>query len=89
MMIAAADAGAEREQHHAVRVLRGPDPELAVGGGVGVVLERGRLAERLLDVVADRHVLPRLEVRRVEDQPGLDVHEARAWRRRWRRCRPA
>ena len=45
---AAADAGAEGEQHHAVRVAARADPELAVGGGVGVVLERGRLAERLL-----------------------------------------
>ena len=41
---AAADAGAEREQHEAVVLLAGAGPELAVGGRVGVVGERDRHA---------------------------------------------
>ena len=42
---AAADAGAEREHHHALDVAAGADPVLAEGGRVGIVLKRGRHAE--------------------------------------------
>src|SRR5262249_53845876 len=64
---ATADTGAEREQHHAVGVLAGAEPELAVGRRVGIVLEGRRHAEPVLNVLAHRDVPPRLEVRRVED----------------------
>ena len=73
---AGADAGAEREEDKAAGIAGRPGPVLAVGGGVGVVLERRRQPERLADVIADRHVLPRLQVRRIEDEPGRDVHRA-------------
>ena len=73
---AAADAGAEREQDHAVGALARSGPVLPVGGGVGVVLKGGREAEVVADVLPHGDVLPRLEVRRVEDDAGGDVHRA-------------
>ena len=47
---ARADAGAEREEHEVLRALRVPLPLLADGGRERVVLDRGRSAERLLDL---------------------------------------
>src|SRR6185437_11452425 len=73
---AAADAGAEREQHHALRFLPRTDPEFAISRGVRIVLIDRRFAERLANVLANRHILPRLQIRRIENEAGLDVHEA-------------
>src|SRR5262249_13838139 len=44
---AAADARAQGEHHEAIRAPPGADPELAVSGGVGVVLQNSRLAQLL------------------------------------------
>src|SRR5262245_19526182 len=61
----AADAGAEREEDHALAAATGPDPILAVCGGVGVVLERGQPARGVLHVLPHWDVLPGPQVRRV------------------------
>jgi hypothetical protein len=73
---AAADAGAECEQDQAVDAAARSGPVFADGRRVGVVLEGGRQLEHLVDVIADGDVLPRLQVGRIEDQAGGDVHGA-------------
>ena len=71
----AADPGAEGEQHQTVEVAAGPDPVLAERRRVGVVLEGGRLAEGLVDVVADRDVPPSPEV--AHDERAVFLAEGR------------
>ena len=56
---AAADAGAEGEEHHAVRAFACADPVFAIGGGVGVVLKGSRHLELALDMPPDRNIFPR------------------------------
>ena len=55
---AAADAGAERQQHQAVILGAGAAPELAVGGRVGVVGKRDRHAEVMAHAIANRKIPP-------------------------------
>ncbi len=73
---AAADAGAQGEEDHAVEVAARADPELAVGGGAGVVGEGDRQPAMLGDPVADGEIVPALEVHRVDEFSGGDVHRA-------------
>src|SRR5882724_5368028 len=54
---AAADARAEREENQAFGAPPCPGPELAIGGGVGIVLEGRGDIELLLNIIAHRHVL--------------------------------
>ena len=73
---AATDARAERPEHEAAGVFGGADPELAVRGGVGVVLQERRLAEPACRLVANMQVVPQRQVRRGEQHAPLDVHRA-------------
>lgn len=74
---AAADAGPEREQDHAFGIASGPDPVFPEGRRIGVVLKGRRFAERVGDVLADRHVFPRAQIGRIEDDAGGNVHRPR------------
>ena len=70
------DAGAEGEEDEAGQSAAGPHPELAVGGGVGVVLEGHRQAAVLADPVADGKIVPAGQVNRAGDDAGGEVHGA-------------
>ena len=86
---AAADAGAEREQHHARGLVGRPRPRIRRTPRRWRRSGRRSACRTCRRRVAHRHVPPRLQVQRVEDEAGGDVHQCPAWRRRWRRCRPA
>ncbi len=71
---AAADARTQREQHHAVEVAAFADPELAIGGGVGVVLKRDRQAAMGGHPIAQRKIVPALEVYRLNKSSAGNIH---------------
>ena len=73
---AAADARAEGQQDHALEVAARADPVLAVGGGVGVVLERDRQAAMMAHPVADGEVVPAGEVDDGGEHSLGDIHSA-------------
>ena len=73
---ATANARAQRKEYHAVHVFAGSDPEFAIGGRVGVVLESSGKMKSVFDILADRDVSPGLEVGRVEDKTGGNIHGA-------------
>ena len=72
----AADPRAEREHDEALGAPPGPRPVFAISGGVGVVLKNRRLVQRSGEAVADREILPPRQVRRVQQNPGVNVHRA-------------
>src|SRR5262249_28593250 len=74
---AAADTCAEREKDHAMDVAAGAHPELTVRGGIAIVLKCRWHIERVLHMLPHRDVPPRLEIRRIENDAGRNVH--RTW----------
>src|SRR5436190_17660006 len=81
---AAADAGAEREQHQAFELAAAADPKLAVGRGVRIVGKRYRQAATIAEPVANRIVHPARQVWRIEQHARGDVHRAGAAKARAR-----
>jgi hypothetical protein len=73
---AAADTGAQRPHHRAGRVVSGADPELAECGGVGVVLQHGRLLQAIRNVLTNLESVPRWQVARSQQHSRRDVHRA-------------
>ena len=55
---AATDAGADRDHQQVVDVLAAPEPELAPRGRVGVVLDRDRQVDALLELGLEVEVTP-------------------------------
>ena len=72
----AADAGADGEPDRVPAPLRGADPPLAQHGAVGVVVERRREPQAVVDDLAQRQVDP-AEVRREQHDAALGVERAR------------
>ena len=72
----AADAGAEREHHHAAQGASTADPEFAIGGGVGVILEADRQAGVRGQAIANGKIGPARQVRRVQQHSGRNIHGA-------------
>jgi hypothetical protein len=71
---APADAGAQRVHDQVVDVLAGARPELAPGGGVGVVLQRGPDSRLLFHDLAEGHVLHARQVARIDHQALAMAH---------------
>ena len=63
----AADARAQREQHHAVEIAAGADPKFAVSGRVGVVGKSDRQAAMVAHPVAQWKIVPAFEVGRFQE----------------------
>ena len=72
-----ADAGAERQQHEAMKLLAGARPKLAVGRRVGVIRESDRHAQMVAHAVADRKIPPARQVAGPQDHALGDVHRSR------------
>ncbi len=72
----AADSGSEREHDLATVPLARADPEFAVRCGIGIVLKRDRLLERVGQCLADRKMCPAGQIRRVEEHTGVQIHRS-------------
>ena len=74
---AAADAGAEREQHEAVILLARPAPEFAVSGRVGVVRKRDRQIQMMAEAIANRKVPPTGQITGPQNHAARNIHRPR------------
>ena len=72
----AADARAQSPKHQAGHIAGGPDPILAIGGGVGVVLENRRFVELVGHQLADGQIVPARQIVRMQQHPAGNVHRA-------------
>ena len=73
---AAADAGAKRQQDHALKIAARADPVFAIGGGVGVVLEGDRHSAMVAHAVADGEIVPAGQVDDRGQHARGNVHAA-------------
>ncbi|ODN69964.1 hypothetical protein A6302_02737 [Methylobrevis pamukkalensis] len=74
---AAADAGADGDEHHGPRAAAGTEAPFAERGGIGVVVDMDRKPEARAQERGERHVPPAGQHRQGQRDPGLGIGGAR------------